>query len=111
MVGTAGPPARGRTVLVCAPCGKTARYSPMGLVRPPPPPGRFAGRSWTGCWSSPCATRGGLAGAVFLLAPDGLALRLEVAAGLPAEYLTPWSRVALSSPVPVREALRQRRLV
>ncbi|MGW2972486.1 hypothetical protein ACWDBO_37670 [Streptomyces mirabilis] len=54
---------------------------------------------------------GGLAGAVFLLAPDGLALRLEVAAGLPAEYLTPWSRVALSSPVPVREALRQRRLV
>lgn len=24
----------GRTVLVCAPCGKTARYSPTGLVRP-----------------------------------------------------------------------------
>jgi hypothetical protein len=59
----------------------------------------------------PVRDTGGLAGAVFLLAPDGLALRLEVAAGLPAEYLTPWSRVALSSPVPVREALRQRRLV
>ncbi|WP_316768547.1 SpoIIE family protein phosphatase [Streptomyces sasae] len=54
---------------------------------------------------------GVLAGAVFLLAPDGQALRLEVAAGLPAEFLSPWSRVALSSPVPVAEALHRRRLV
>ncbi|MFF7468885.1 SpoIIE family protein phosphatase [Streptomyces sp. NPDC008092] len=54
---------------------------------------------------------GALAGAVFLTAPDGQALRLEVTAGLPAEYLTPWARMALSSPVPVAEALRERRLV
>ncbi|MEV7387424.1 SpoIIE family protein phosphatase [Streptomyces sp. NPDC091215] len=54
---------------------------------------------------------GVLAGAVFLLASDGQTLRLEVTTGLPAEYLTPWSRVALSSPVAVAEALRLRRLV
>ncbi|MFK0150681.1 SpoIIE family protein phosphatase [Streptomyces sp. NPDC090493] len=51
------------------------------------------------------------AGAVFLLAPDGQTLQLEVTAGLSAEYLAPWSRVALSSPVAVAEALRLRRLV
>ncbi|WP_371644219.1 hypothetical protein [Streptomyces mirabilis] len=49
---------------------------------------------------------GVLAGAIFLLASHGQALRLEVTAGLPAEFLTPLSRVALSSPVPMREALR-----
>ncbi|MER5520896.1 SpoIIE family protein phosphatase [Streptomyces sp. NPDC002763] len=54
---------------------------------------------------------GVFAGAVFLLASHGQALRLEVAKGLPAESLTPWSRVALSSPDPVAEALRHRRLV
>ncbi|MGW1625414.1 GAF domain-containing protein [Streptomyces sp. NPDC002172] len=54
---------------------------------------------------------GVLAGAVFLPASDGQTLRLEVTTGLPAEYLTPWSRVALSSPVAVAEALRLRRLV
>ncbi|MER5787538.1 SpoIIE family protein phosphatase [Streptomyces sp. NPDC001980] len=54
---------------------------------------------------------GVFAGAVFLLVPDGETLQLEVTAGLPAEYLTPWSRVALSSPVAVAEALRLRRLV
>ncbi|MGI5507749.1 SpoIIE family protein phosphatase [Streptomyces sp. CA-106131] len=51
------------------------------------------------------------AGAVFLLASDGRALRLEVTAGIPAEYLAPWFAVALSSPVPVAEAVRERRLV
>nr|WTB32973.1 SpoIIE family protein phosphatase [Streptomyces sp. NBC_00830] len=51
------------------------------------------------------------AGAVFLLASDGQALRLEVTAGMPAEYLAPWFGVALSSPVPVAEAVRERRLV
>lgn len=51
------------------------------------------------------------AGAVFLLASDGRALRLEVTAGIPAEYLAPWFGVALSSPVPVAEAVRERRLV
>ncbi|WP_351231457.1 SpoIIE family protein phosphatase [Streptomyces sp. NPDC002133] len=51
------------------------------------------------------------AGAVFLLASDGRTLRLEVTAGMPAEYLAPWFGVALSSPVPVAEAVRERRLV
>ncbi|GGN27040.1 SpoIIE family protein phosphatase [Streptomyces fuscichromogenes] len=54
---------------------------------------------------------GVLAGALFLLASDARTLRLEATAGLPAEYLTPWFRVALPSPVPVAEALRERRLV
>ncbi|AVH54779.1 MULTISPECIES: SpoIIE family protein phosphatase [Streptomyces] len=54
---------------------------------------------------------GAHAGAVFLLAPDGQALRLEVTAGMPAEYLAPWLGVGLSSPVPVAEAVRERRLV
>ncbi|MDX3772032.1 SpoIIE family protein phosphatase [Streptomyces sp. AK08-01B] len=54
---------------------------------------------------------GGHAGAVFLLASDGQALRLEVTAGMPAEYLAPWFGVALSSPVPVAEAVRERRFV
>ncbi|MGY5051058.1 hypothetical protein ACWDE0_36520 [Streptomyces sp. 900105755] len=54
---------------------------------------------------------GVLAGAVFPLASDGQTLRLGVTTGLPTEYLTPWSRVALSSPVAVAEALRLRRLV
>ncbi|MFJ9562697.1 SpoIIE family protein phosphatase [Streptomyces fuscichromogenes] len=54
---------------------------------------------------------GVLAGALFLLASDAQTLRLEATAGLPAEYLTPWFRVAPASPVPVAEALRERRLV
>ncbi|MGW3028067.1 SpoIIE family protein phosphatase [Streptomyces sp. NPDC001221] len=51
------------------------------------------------------------AGAVFLLASDGQALRLEVTTGIPVEYLAPWFGVALSSPVPMAEAVRERRLV
>ncbi|MEU2109956.1 SpoIIE family protein phosphatase [Streptomyces sp. NPDC019507] len=51
------------------------------------------------------------AGAVFLLARNGQTLRLEVTAGLPAGYLAPWFAVGLSSPAPVAEAVRERRLV
>jgi GAF domain-containing protein len=51
------------------------------------------------------------AGAVFLLASDGQTLRLEVTAGMPAEYLAPWFTVALSSRLPVTDAVRERRLV
>ncbi|MFC5799474.1 SpoIIE family protein phosphatase [Streptomyces formicae] len=51
------------------------------------------------------------AGAVFLQTSDGQALRLEVTAGLPAEYLAPWFGVALSSPGPVADAVRERRLI
>jgi GAF domain-containing protein len=51
------------------------------------------------------------AGAVFLLASDGQTLRLEVTAGMPAEYLAPWFGVPLSSRIPVTDAVRERRLV
>ncbi|GAA3073773.1 SpoIIE family protein phosphatase [Streptomyces glomeratus] len=51
------------------------------------------------------------AGAVFLLASDGQTLRLEVTAGMPAEYLAPWFGVPLSSRFPVTDAVRERRLV
>ncbi|MGW7418492.1 hypothetical protein ACWGJB_00160 [Streptomyces sp. NPDC054813] len=44
-------------------------------------------------------------------ASKGHALRLEATTGLPADCLTPWFRMALSSPVPEAEALRRRRLV
>ncbi|MET8536964.1 SpoIIE family protein phosphatase [Streptomyces sp. NPDC005065] len=54
---------------------------------------------------------GAHAGAVFLLEPDGQALRLEVATGMPAKYLAPWLGVGLASPTPVAEAVRERRLV
>lgn len=54
---------------------------------------------------------GAHAGAVFLLASDGQTLRLEVTAGIPAEYLAPWFGVALSSRFPVTDAVRERRLV
>lgn len=54
---------------------------------------------------------GVLAGAVFLLASNGHTLRLEATLGLPADCLAPWFRMALSSPDPVAEALRRRRLV
>ncbi|WP_326633406.1 MULTISPECIES: hypothetical protein [unclassified Streptomyces] len=40
---------------------------------------------------------GAHAGAVFLLAPDGQALRLEVTTGMPAEYLAPWLGVLAGS--------------
>lgn len=60
-----------------------------------------------------CAVQdtGAHAGAVFLLTPDGQALRLEVTTGLPAEYLAPWRGVGLASLDPVGVAVRERRLV
>ncbi|MET7861004.1 SpoIIE family protein phosphatase [Streptomyces sp. NPDC005318] len=54
---------------------------------------------------------GAHAGAVFLLAPDGQALRLEVITGMPAEYLAPWLGVGLASRDPVAVAVRERRLL
>lgn len=54
---------------------------------------------------------GAHAGALFLLAPEGEALRLEVATGMPADFLAPWFGVGLSNHVPVADAVRERRLV
>lgn len=50
-------------------------------------------------------------GAVYLLAPDESVLEMAVMAGLPRAFAAPWERVGLSAPIPVAEAVRQRRLV
>ncbi|MFI6932128.1 SpoIIE family protein phosphatase [Streptomyces sp. NPDC050287] len=50
-------------------------------------------------------------GAVYLLAPDGAVLEMAVMAGLPRAFAAPWERVGLNAPIPVAEAVRERRLV
>ncbi|MER6978537.1 SpoIIE family protein phosphatase [Streptomyces carpinensis] len=84
---------------------------PHGFRPPSPVAGSVRGAELDRLLEHAVRDTGVLAGAVFLLASDGRALRLEVIAGMPAEYLAPWFGVALSSPVPVAEALRERRLV
>lgn len=50
-------------------------------------------------------------GAVYLLADDASVLEMAVMAGLPRAFAAPWERVGLSAPIPVAEAVRERRLV
>ncbi|MFF7275388.1 SpoIIE family protein phosphatase [Streptomyces griseorubiginosus] len=50
-------------------------------------------------------------GAVYLLAADEPVLEMAVMAGLPRAFAAPWERVGLSAPIPVAEAVRDRRLV
>nr|WP_236569848.1 SpoIIE family protein phosphatase [Streptomyces mexicanus] len=50
-------------------------------------------------------------GAVYLLAPDQPVLEMAVMAGMPRAFAAPWERVGLSAPVPVAQAVRERRLV
>ncbi|MFF5981930.1 SpoIIE family protein phosphatase [Streptomyces olindensis] len=50
-------------------------------------------------------------GAVYLLSPDQPVLEMAVMAGLPRAFAAPWERVGLSSPIPVADAARERRLV
>ncbi|MER7575372.1 SpoIIE family protein phosphatase [Streptomyces sp. NPDC126514] len=50
-------------------------------------------------------------GAVYLLAPQEPVLEMAVMAGLPRAFAAPWERVGLSAPIPVADALRERRLV
>lgn len=50
-------------------------------------------------------------GAVYLVAPDRPVLEMAVVAGLPRTFAAPWERVALSAPIPVADAVRERRLV
>jgi GAF domain-containing protein len=50
-------------------------------------------------------------GAVYLLAPDEPVLEMAVMAGLPRAFAAPWERVGLSAPIPVAEAVRERRLI
>ncbi|MFJ6571839.1 SpoIIE family protein phosphatase [Streptomyces sp. NPDC091292] len=51
------------------------------------------------------------AGAVYLLAPDEPVLVMAVMGGLPRSFAAPWERVALSTPLPVADAARERRMV
>jgi GAF domain-containing protein len=50
-------------------------------------------------------------GAVYLLASDHPVLEMAVMAGMPRAFAAPWERVGLSAPIPVAEAVRERRLV
>ncbi|MFF1301375.1 SpoIIE family protein phosphatase [Streptomyces sp. NPDC058307] len=50
-------------------------------------------------------------GAVYLLAAEEPVLEMAVMAGLPRAFAAPWERVGLSAPIPVAEAVRERRLV
>ncbi|MFJ6656650.1 SpoIIE family protein phosphatase [Streptomyces sp. NPDC091377] len=50
-------------------------------------------------------------GAVYLLAEDQPVLEMAVMAGLPRDFAAPWERVGLSAPIPVADAVRERRLV
>ncbi|MDT0321662.1 SpoIIE family protein phosphatase [Streptomyces millisiae] len=48
---------------------------------------------------------------VYVLPPDGTALRLAVLSGVSPRIAAPWVRVPLSAPIPVADAVRERRLV
>ncbi|AYN43447.1 PAS sensor protein [Streptomyces dangxiongensis] len=50
-------------------------------------------------------------GAVYLLRPDEPVLEMAVMAGMPRAFAAPWERVGLSAPIPVADAVRERRLV
>lgn len=54
---------------------------------------------------------GAFGGLLYVLPPDDDALSLIMVAGAPHELATPWRRVALTDPVPVADAVRERRLV
>ncbi|MFJ9738490.1 SpoIIE family protein phosphatase [Streptomyces sp. NPDC101166] len=54
---------------------------------------------------------GAHSGAVYLRPDDEPVLEMAVMAGLPRSFAAPWERVGLSAPVPVAEAVRERRLV
>ncbi|MER8016794.1 SpoIIE family protein phosphatase [Streptomyces griseoluteus] len=54
---------------------------------------------------------GAHSGAVYLLRPDVPVLEMAVMAGLPRAFAAPWERVGVSAPVPVAQAVRQRRPV
>ncbi|UFR00110.1 SpoIIE family protein phosphatase [Streptomyces sp. Go40/10] len=54
---------------------------------------------------------GATAGGLYLLDAQRKVLCLVVTGGLPAEYADPWTRIALASPAPVADAVREDRLV
>lgn len=54
---------------------------------------------------------GAHSGAVYLRRGDEPLLEMAVMAGLPRSFAAPWERVGLSAPIPVADAVRERRLV
>ncbi|HZG03064.1 MAG TPA: SpoIIE family protein phosphatase [Streptomyces sp.] len=54
---------------------------------------------------------GATAGMVYLLPPGEKVLRLALVADTPPELVAPWSRVPLTAPIPVADAVRERHLV
>ncbi|MER5428179.1 SpoIIE family protein phosphatase [Streptomyces sp. NPDC002588] len=54
---------------------------------------------------------GAHSGAVYLLPVGEQMLQMAVTAGLPRSFAAPWERVGLSAPIPVAEAVRERRLI
>ncbi|MDN0197632.1 SpoIIE family protein phosphatase [Streptomyces sp. S.PNR 29] len=54
---------------------------------------------------------GASVGALYLLAPDGQLLCLDVLCGAPAEFAAPWARVPITAPAPVADAVREDRMV
>ncbi|WP_030275641.1 SpoIIE family protein phosphatase [Streptomyces sp. NRRL B-24484] len=54
---------------------------------------------------------GASSGCLYLLPADEEVLHLAVVRGLPAEFVAPWTRVAVTAPVPVADAVRLRSLV
>ncbi|MFI7498319.1 SpoIIE family protein phosphatase [Streptomyces sp. NPDC049687] len=54
---------------------------------------------------------GAHSGAVYLGPAEEPVLQMAVMAGLPRAFAAPWERVGLSAPIPVAEAVRERRLV
>ncbi|MGV9291429.1 SpoIIE family protein phosphatase [Streptomyces sp. NPDC003719] len=54
---------------------------------------------------------GAFGGMLYVLSPDGEALWLVLVAGVPQEIATPWRRIAPTDPMPVADAVRERRVV
>ncbi|MEF9907968.1 SpoIIE family protein phosphatase [Streptomyces sp. P9-A2] len=54
---------------------------------------------------------GAFGGMLYVLPPGDDALWLVIVAGTPHEFAAPWRRVTLSDPIPVADAVRERRLV
>lgn len=54
---------------------------------------------------------GASVGLLYLLPPDGKVLWLAVVSGIPGELAAPWARVPMDAPMPVVDAVRQRRLL
>ncbi|MFF9157548.1 SpoIIE family protein phosphatase [Streptomyces sp. NPDC014846] len=50
-------------------------------------------------------------GALYLLAPDGQQLLLDVLCGAPADFAAPWTRIPVTAPAPVAAAVREERMV